>query len=94
MSSNYPPGVTGNEPQISGEWPCYCDRDPHCKQCEGKGYITFDEKLWDTILKCPNCGQYTLELHTDDWQCRTMCEGPDTTEYTVEQVIEMLEDDE
>lgn len=22
MSGNYPPGVTGNEPQITGEWPC------------------------------------------------------------------------
>ena len=25
MSSNYPPGVSGNEPQITGEWPV----DPH-----------------------------------------------------------------
>jgi hypothetical protein len=25
MSGNYPPGVTGNEPQITGEWPV----DPH-----------------------------------------------------------------
>lgn len=22
MSGNYPPGVSGNEPQITGEWPC------------------------------------------------------------------------
>lgn len=22
MSGNYPPGVTGNEPQLTGEWPC------------------------------------------------------------------------
>jgi ribosomal protein S27AE len=22
MSSNYPPGVSGNEPQLTGEWPC------------------------------------------------------------------------
>ena len=20
--SNYPPGVTGNEPELTGEWPC------------------------------------------------------------------------
>jgi hypothetical protein len=28
--SNYPPGVTGSEPQITGEWPC--------RVCEGCGY--------------------------------------------------------
>lgn len=37
--SNYPPGVTGNEPQISGEWPCYCDRDPDCPLCGGSGIL-------------------------------------------------------
>ena len=47
---NYPPGVTGNEPQITGEWPCeLCDgaggeRDPDggnhhatCPRCKGTG---------------------------------------------------------
>lgn len=27
---NYPPGVTGNEPQITGEWPCTI--------CDGRGF--------------------------------------------------------
>ena len=22
--SNYPPGVTGHEPEITGDWPCEC----------------------------------------------------------------------
>lgn len=42
--SNYPPGVTGNEPQITGEWPCgYCGgtggnkEDGSCELCKGKG---------------------------------------------------------
>ena len=26
---NYPPGVTGNEPEITGEWPC--------QECGGEG---------------------------------------------------------
>jgi hypothetical protein len=91
---DYPPGVTGNEPQISGEWPCECDRDPHCKMCEGKGYIDYGEKLWDTVLDCPNCCKHTLELFTDDWVCSHRCEGPDSTHYTVEQVIVWLEDAE
>jgi hypothetical protein len=42
--SNYPPGVTGNEPQITGEYPCgYCGgygpstEDDHCELCGGSG---------------------------------------------------------
>lgn len=50
--SNYPPGVTGNEPQITGEWPCSeCDGaggDPVegevCRLCRGSGI--FPEEAW------------------------------------------------
>jgi hypothetical protein len=42
--SNYPPGVSGNEPQITGEWPCgYCggaskyDPNEYCPLCKGSG---------------------------------------------------------
>ena len=43
--SNYPPGVTGNEPQITGEWPCLeCDGEGGdreervaCGRCKGSG---------------------------------------------------------
>lgn len=41
--SNYPPGVTGNEPQITGEWPC--------DECGGRGY---DEDE-DGKYACPLC---------------------------------------
>lgn len=37
---NYPPGVTGNEPQISGIWPCgYCggQHDTGCGLCKDTG---------------------------------------------------------
>lgn len=44
---DYPPGVTGNEPQITGEWPCEeCDGagpdededGKHgCRHCDGSG---------------------------------------------------------
>jgi len=35
---DYPPGVTGNEPQITGEWPCVnCGRtlpeEAECPEC-------------------------------------------------------------
>ena len=42
MNSNYPPGVTGNEPQISGEWPCI----------ECGGFPEYDE---DGYVPCPRC---------------------------------------
>jgi hypothetical protein len=41
--SNYPPGVTGNEPQITGEWPC--------DDCGGRGY----EEDEDGKSSCPSC---------------------------------------
>lgn len=43
--SNYPPGVSGNEPQITGEWPCDCSNsddsgyDPRCPLCGGRGIL-------------------------------------------------------
>lgn len=50
--SNYPPGVTGNEPQITGEWPCdVCggmgyDEDEDgkhaCNTCNGTGILPED----------------------------------------------------
>jgi DnaJ-class molecular chaperone len=50
--SNYPPGVTGNEPQITGEWPCdMCggmgydedeDGKQPCETCNGTGIIPED----------------------------------------------------
>src|ERR1700760_2143179 len=93
MSSNYPPGVTGNEPEITGEWPCECDRDPDCKKCDGKGFVNGDEAIWNVVLDCPNCGHHTLELFTDDWLCSRRCEGPDTPKYDIDEVIKMMEDD-
>jgi DnaJ-class molecular chaperone len=53
--SNYPPGVTGNEPQITGEWPCaFCDgaggwmedEGPDaCPLCKGTGI--HPEDAWE-----------------------------------------------
>ena len=46
---DYPPGVTGNEPQITGEWPC--------EECEGAGY---DEDE-DGKHACSHCEGSGLE---------------------------------
>jgi DnaJ-class molecular chaperone len=47
--SNYPPGVTGNEPQITGEWPC--------DECDGMGYFE-DEDGKDSCKFCEGTGIY------------------------------------
>ena len=56
---NYPPGVTGNEPQITGEWPCdYCDSRGYdededgkhsCELCGGTGIIPEDSWNLDDV---------------------------------------------
>jgi len=53
--SNYPPGVTGNEPELTGEWPCVdcdgqgCDEDEDgkhsCPRCHGSGIEPEDYDL-------------------------------------------------
>lgn len=73
---DYPPGVTGNEPQISGEWPCdECgglgyDEDEDgkhaCFLCEGKGYLDGSERHG----YCVGCGEITDRLDDEhDWLC-------------------------
>lgn len=56
--SNYPPGVTGNEPQITGEYPCdLCggcgydedeDGKHSCPLCLGTGI--YPEDAWDIMI--------------------------------------------
>ena len=50
--SNYPPGVTGNEPEITGEWPC--------TYCGGTGY----EEDEDGKHACPLC--HGSGIHPED----------------------------
>lgn len=42
--SNYPPGVSGNEPQITGEWPCVACYGEAAERDEDGGYDL-----------CPHC---------------------------------------
>jgi hypothetical protein len=46
--SNYPPGVTGNEPQITGEWPC--------QVCGGWGFDDENEDGKHTCMWCLGSG--------------------------------------
>ena len=55
MFSNYPPGVTGHEPHISGEWPC-------------EGCNRHVEALWNG--KCHNCAEdYDIVLNAIEDRC-------------------------
>lgn len=57
--SNYPPGVTGNEPQITGEWPC--------DLCGGCGYEE-DENGKNSCALCGGTG-----IHPEDaWELSEM----------------------
>lgn len=58
MSSNYPPGVTGNEPQIAG-YP-EIEEEIECPNCgetnEVVGFVVSGSKFAYTIsFTCPDC---------------------------------------
>lgn len=59
---NLPPGVSGNEPQITGEWPC--------RDCGGAGY---DEDE-DGKHSCPWCSGSGIE--PEDMPYCYNCETP------------------
>lgn len=54
--SNYPPGVTGNEPQITGEWPC--------RACGGEGGFR-DEETPSSCYWCKGTGIEPEEYDAD-----------------------------
>jgi hypothetical protein len=85
--SNYPPGVSGNEPQITGEWPC--------EECYGeRGEQDEDGR----VLTCPRCrgtGIEPEELEAEyvaDLIERTSLDRP-TIDTTLD-LIEPFEDEE
>lgn len=75
MLSNYPPGVTGNEPQIAG----YPESEIQV-ECDG---IFYDDD--DNESPCDFSGQVTL-VHdglTGDWDC-PKCETNHTVDLEAE----------
>lgn len=64
--SNYPPGVTGNEPELTGNWPCVV--------CGGEGGNLEDGNCWmcggcgihpEEAPKCPECGSPDTDFFAD-----------------------------
>jgi len=74
--NNYPPGVSGNEPQITGEWPCV--------SCDGAG----GERDEDGVSRCPHCNGTGIE--PEEFELEYVEELADefyTGRYEVESVL-------
>jgi hypothetical protein len=72
--SNYPPGVTGNEPQITGEWPCAAcggHDSSGCWLCGGSGIEPEDAPC------CPTCGSDRTDWIEDlsPWRLAVVAEA-------------------
>lgn len=83
--SNYPPGVTGNEPQITGEWPCEncgatLPEEVDCPEC-GKPMEYIDALKDDPehparrVWKCNEPDGCEAEIPPDT--CPGGCDEPD-----------------
>ena len=81
--SNYPPGVSGNEPQITGEWPCSScgarlPEEVDCPTCEGSRMIGSGVKV-----ECPVC-QGSGSVSFDGDECPDGCDEPPEPEYPLD----------
>lgn len=67
MKSNYPPGVTGNEPQITGEYPCeHCGERIRSCDDEAELYLPNDpDGQSHKIVHAEPCAQ---ELRKKGWE--------------------------
>ena len=72
--SNYPPGVTGNEPQIAGYYEKIDTREMQCRfrdcEFEGEAEGTLETDLIDIWFHwiCPDCGlENTTEIDSDEF---------------------------
>ena len=52
--SNYPPGVSGNEPQIAG----YDEMEWTCSECDTEGIAYGERRLDYFTFECEQCGSY------------------------------------
>lgn len=84
MSANYPPGVTGNESQLTGIWPCRdCDaplpEEKTCPRCDGTGKERYayasDPSQGATCTECDGRGKVPLD--DDDDTCPEGCREPE-----------------
>lgn len=77
--SNYPPGVTGNEPQITGEWPC--------RVCGGEGGFR-DEDGAVSCFWCKGHGIEPEEYEPEDlWQLATYHSRKEAREIVAEMSV-------
>lgn len=65
--SNYPPGVTGNEFQISGP-DSEVDGNVYCPNCGADIETTVTYFRYERWFTCPTCGTETTESDEDQWR--------------------------
>lgn len=71
--SNYPPGVTGFEPQIAGGTGVEREINACCDYCTFEGDVVAEVAEVDTVARevyysfiCPVCEEETTVVHGDD----------------------------
>lgn len=62
-ASNYPPGVTGNEPELTGE-----PEAVECEGCFGSGVIGIEVERRTDCPCCDGTGVITSEQPEPEWQ--------------------------
>ena len=60
-ASNYPPGVSGNEPEIVGGADYEWNEEQYCERCKERTTFECSEvqvrrRLTDIVCKCMECG--------------------------------------
>lgn len=78
--SNYPPGVTGTEPHLTGIWPCAncgaaLPEEKTCQRCDGTGkeHYTYasDPSQGAPCTECDGTGK--VPVNEDDETCPDGC---------------------
>lgn len=78
MTGNYPPGVTGNEPQLTGIWPCVSCGGGRGERNEDGG---FDP--------CPHCGGSGTE--PEEFDVEYLEDLADSTDrFVLEAVVDVV----
>src|SRR5262245_28535367 len=84
MLSNYPPGVSGNEPHLTGEWPCL--------ECHGAGSEVDSDGEHLYVNACPRCGGSGIEPEEFDFDYVVTLADEGGSLVLMKETLEMVED--
>lgn len=77
MASNLPPGVTGSEPELTGEWPCLecgmvLPEQAECSECGAQLVPRERENHTGASWTCEGCGHVTGDAGICPTGCRDL----------------------